>query len=53
MNDEENELVRQIVQTCAACKHGRTNLTCRQKLSQCHSKKVKLWLKQIQKIQNK
>ena len=53
MNDEENELVRQIIQKCAACKHGRSHLTCRQKTSQCHSRKVREWLKQIQKIQNK
>ena len=51
MNDERNELVRQIVQTCAACKHGRANLICRQNQSQCHSPKVRKWLKQIQEIQ--
>ena len=52
MSDERNELIRNVVRACAACKHGRANLICRRNPSQCYNKKVKLWLKQIQEIQN-
>lgn len=50
---EENELIRQIVQVCAACKHGRTRMVCRRNQSQCHNRQIRKWLKQIQEINNK
>ena len=50
MADETNDIVRHIIQICTTCKHGRANLVCKQNPSQCHSRKVKQWLRQVEQI---
>lgn len=48
---EENELIRQIVRACAACKHGRARMICRRSIGQCHNAKVRKWRKELGAIQ--
>ena len=49
---ELNELIRNVIQACAVCRHGRAMMVCRRNIGQCHNAKVRKWLKQIQEIQN-
>jgi hypothetical protein len=47
---KRNELVRRILQLCGACSHGQgkgRGLICDRKKSQCHSKRVRKWLEEI------
>lgn len=52
MNDEINEineLVRKILQVCASCPHLRKDASCDRKKSQCHSKRVRRWMKELER----
>lgn len=52
--DERNELIRKILQVCGACSHGQgkgRGLICDRKRSQCHSKQVRKWLKEIERLE--
>ena len=53
MSDDLNELTRNVIQACAACKHGRARLVCNRTPSRCPNRKVKGWLKEIEQIQKK
>jgi len=51
--DKINELSRQILQVCARCPHGkwvRSAMICDRKKSECHSKRVRKWLEEIEKL---
>lgn len=47
---EENELIRQIVQACAVCKHGRGRMICHRSIGQCHNRRVREWRKRLETI---
>jgi hypothetical protein len=49
--DEKNELVRKILQVCAACPHLKADAACDRKKSQCHSKRVRQWLKELERLE--
>ena len=51
MRDEKNELIRKILQVCAACPHLKPDASCDRKKSQCHSKRVRAWLKKIEELE--
>lgn len=48
METEVNQLIRQVAQVCMNCKHGRAQMKCTHR--QCHNRKVRGWLKQIDEI---
>ena len=52
MNNDGNELIRNVIRACAACKHGKARMACKRNPSQCPNRKVKAWLKQIDKLDN-
>jgi len=56
MVDQKEDLTRKILQVCVSCPHakwqGRT-LTCDRKKSQCHSKRVKRWLAEIKRLEER
>ena len=44
------ELTRKILQVCASCDHAKWQggtMVCDRKKSQCHSKRVRKWLKEL------
>ncbi len=50
---EKNELLRKILQVCAACKYAKWQsgkFTCGRKKSQCHSKRVRRRLEEIKRL---
>lgn len=50
-SDELNELIRQVVQACSQCRHGRATMECHRNLGKCHNRKVREWRKKIEQIQ--
>lgn len=47
---EPAELIRNIVQACSGCKHGRAKMECKRNLSQCPSRKVRGWRKELDRL---
>lgn len=50
----KQELTRWIMQVCASCPHATSQgrgMACDRKRSQCHSKRVKKWLKQLEEME--
>jgi len=52
-SDLINELIRQVIQACSQCRHGKATMECRRNLGQCHNRKVREWRKKIEQIQMK
>lgn len=46
------ELTRKIIQVCSGCAHlkWRGGPTCDRKKSECHSSRVRKWLKELEEI---
>ena len=47
----KQELTRWIMQVCVSCTHLGANAACDRKKSQCHSKRVKKWLKELEEME--
>jgi len=53
IDTKENELIRKIAQSCGQCKFGQgkgVGLVCTKTRGQCPNKKVKKWLKELEKL---
>jgi len=48
-----NELTLKVAQVCAGCPHMKFTgrMECDRKKSQCHSKRVRVWLAEIERLE--
>jgi len=56
MVEQKEDLTRKILQVCASCPHAKWQggtLTCDRKKSQCHSKRVRHWLEEIKRLEDR
>lgn len=49
----KTELTRKIMQVCSSCPHLKFTggMQCDRKRSQCHSKRVRAWMKELQELE--
>lgn len=52
LEDRKTDLTRKIMQVCSSCTHLKFTggMQCDRKRSQCHSKRVRSWMKELEEL---